>query len=195
MLRSTEYDLALFNETLKFFSVDVSPLLESQEIKRDDDTWKHLLTLAHLGVYLADLCQDFGRTSQWEEYRIFFARLIKEWNKDSVKERHLYEAGDLKTNNYLDSFPGRLSPLDSLENMVRRLLYTLYVGRPIERIWKSVVLNLRGSRFIRRHDIKAVGKLGLEIKEKGTWKKFNWGDELPEVYEAVRAYSKRRLIY
>ena len=186
---------ALFDKALQFFcaSVPISTQLECNRLTDNQDS-KHFMVLAQLGVYLADFCQDFGRTSQWEEYRLLFVCFIKQWNKTCMKKRYLYEPGDIGTDNYLRSFPGRLSPLGLLENVGRRILFVPWLIRQAEHVWKLIALNIRGGRSMRRHDLKALRTFGLKIKVMEEWMSFRWNDDLPEVYSAVQNYSKHRIV-
>ena len=195
VLQVQEDKHALFDKALQFFCVSV-PVGEQLECTRltDNEASKHFMVLVQLGVYLADFCQNFGKTSQWEEYRLLFVCFIKQWNKTCIKKRYIYEPGDIGTDNYLRSFPGRLAPLGFFENVGRRILFVPWFIQQGEHLWKLVTLNLRGGRSMRRHDLKGVRTWGLKIKAMEEWLYFKWNDDLPVVYAAVQNYSKHRII-
>jgi hypothetical protein len=63
------------------------------------------LCVAQFTVYLIDLVQDLRPSSKWEELRLFLVSLIKAHNAASAdKSAFLYQRGDLKTGNYLDTY-------------------------------------------------------------------------------------------
>lgn len=194
ILRADRRGRELFVKVLELFLVHVPPRDRLREdCFKDVPAARRLMALAHLGVYLADFCQDFSRTSQWEEYRFLFARFIRSWNSENEKKRYLYEPGDLETDNYIRSYPGRLSPLGLLENLGRRVYFMPFLVRQGEHLWKLATLNIRGGRAMRRHDLKEVWQSGIRIKENGVWKKFLWAGDISEVYREVQDYSRRRV--
>jgi len=191
-LHRDEYSRLLFQSALGVFRFDVTPLADDGTIRIDDQNWRRILTLSHLGIYLIDFFHRFADNSQWEEQRLFFVRLIRMWNTIASKARYLYEPGDLTTNSYIDTFPGQLTPSGLGRNLLGKLADLLHVRRLIERRRKWIYLNLRGARFRRRHDTKRIRKWGVAIRTRDGWRSVRWTDDLYTVLRSVRDVLKVR---
>jgi hypothetical protein len=192
VLRAHEYFRQLFRAALDGFRCDVAPLRKPSEIDRRDHNWRRILTLAQLGIYLIDFFQHFSNTSQWEEQRLFFVRLIEHWNMDANKQRYVYEPGDLSTGNYLDSYPGRITPAGAAQNMVTKVLELMGMRRWLDRRAKSIHLNSRGRRFRRRHDTKRIRKWGVEVKTRDGWRSFRVTDDVYTLLNSLQEILKIR---
>jgi hypothetical protein len=193
-IRSGEYDAELFEVAVKAFLVDTKCLGDDTEIDRTSPSWQHVLTLAHLGVYLIDLFQDLADNCQWEEQRLLFVKVIKGWNTGSVRHRYLYEPGDLQTENFLDTYPGGLVPGSMLLGVLERVVAFCRMGRLFDRRLKFLALYRRGLRFRRRHNTKAIHSWGLRIHgEKRSWT-IRLSEDLYTVMREVREYLESRSI-
>jgi len=194
LLSSQKYDAELFKAAMRVFQVDTHPLGNRQEIDRNALSWCHMLTLAHFGVYLIDFFQEISDNCQWEEQRLFFVKLIKEWNSSSVRHRYLYEPGDLSTTNYLDSYPGSLAPRGMVLSLSVRAAGVFHMERGFSRVTKFVSFNRRGLRFRRRHHTKAIHSWGLRIRGSDRTWEVRMHDDLHTVYDEVKGYLKKRLV-
>jgi hypothetical protein len=194
LLSSGNYDIKLFNAAMKFFFVNLSLLKNKQEIDRNSDEWRHILTLAHFGVYLIDFFQDLGNNCQWEEQRLFFVKMIKVWNSGSVRSRYLYEPGDLSTSNYLDTYPGRLAPRGMIYGLMESLAELLDLQRLRSRFTKYIKLNRRGLKFRRRHHTKFIHSWGIRIRGSNNIWDLKISDDLQTVYDEVTRYLQTRLV-
>jgi len=191
---SGRFDPSLFDTAQQVFTVDTALLASQQEISRGKPEWRHLLNLAQLAVYLIDFSQELGRASTWEEQRTFLVRLIVQWNGDSVKPRYFYEPGDLETRNYLDTYPGRVLPAGALATIFGRIGEALHLSRPVGRFVIYCKLNIRGGRFRRRHDTKAIRKWGIKIRTPDGWQRLRLRDKLYALYADVGRYAQRRIV-
>jgi len=131
---------------------------------------------------------------QWEEHRVFFVRLVRQWNADSPKHRYLYEVGDLEGDNYLDTFPAKRTSSQSALNVSRLIPTILGLRDRMARARKFVALNYRGSRFGKRHHPKAIRSWGVKIRVKDRWYEVRWKDDLATVHESVCSYLRVRLL-
>ncbi|HXG53701.1 MAG TPA: hypothetical protein VNN77_20045 [candidate division Zixibacteria bacterium] len=193
-LKTRKYDPVLFACALSFFDVDPARARVADGISRTSDEWRHILVLAHLAIYLIDFYQELAEDPQWEEHRLYFVRLVRQWNADVPKRRYLYEPGDLDGDNYLDTFPARRTSAQSSLGL-GSLVPSLVGCRDLCTRWhKFVALNYRGSRFGKRHHPKAIRSWGVKIKLKDHPHYIKWNDDLETVYESVRSYMRVRFL-
>lgn len=193
-MSSGTYDRELFNVAVKVFQVDTTCLQDASEIDRNAAAWLHILTLAHFGVYLIDFFQDLANNCQWEEQRLLFVKLIKEWNTGGKRHRYLYEPGDLEGTNLLDSYPGRLAPRGFAFDVARRLAALLRVNRLASRIAKYLTLNRRGLKFWRRHHPKTIHSWGIKIRGQDRVWTIKLRDDLRTVFRDVGTYLESRSV-
>lgn len=194
-LKEGDYDASLFKASLDLFSLDCVVVKMTSPIDRNSDKWKHALVLAHLAVYLIDFYQELAVDPQWEEHRIFFVRLIRQWNTDAPKHLYLYEQDDLEGDNYFDTFPAHRtsdqSVLFSLSQMIPKMFgFRMWIARQC----KTIRLQYRGSRFGKRHHPKSIESWGVSINVGARVYEIRWTQDLKSVYDDVRAYLKVRLL-
>jgi hypothetical protein len=184
----------LFTALMTTLHVDTTPLVKGQDLVRAEKNWCRMLALAHLSVYLIDFFQEFENNCRWEEERVLFVRLIVQWNADSTRHRYLYEPGDLSTGNYIDTYPGRLTPPSPLMSICIDGLERLRIRQAIERFVKWTKVNLRGGRYRRRHDSKRIHGWGVSIKTAQGPRDLRSSNDLLSVYQALKAYESTRVV-
>lgn len=194
LVKSTPDGPELLAALMKVFWIDTTPLATGQDLVREDENWRRMLALVHLGVYLIDFFQEFEANCRWEEERVLFVRLIAQWNADAARRRYLYEPGDLDTGNYVDTYPGRLSPPPLLTSIWIGLLERLRLHGRIERSVKWMKVNLRGARYRRRHDTKRIRRWGVGIKTPRGLRRLRWSDDIHSLYQELQAYEKTRMV-
>lgn len=190
-LKAGRYPLAFFEAALKVVTLVPPYTTSGDSIDRSDDSWRHTLALAHLAIYLIDFYQELAHDPQWEEHRVFFVRLVRQWNADSQKHRYLYEPGDLGTSDYLRTFP---SPRTSRQSSLYALPRILGIRDAIGRFRKSIALNLRGARYGRRHHPKRVRRWGVRVKTDKRRFDVRWDTDLRSTLTAIRGWLDVRLL-
>ena len=202
-LKSGRFPLDFFRRALDFVGIvppyaagqgsatgQVAPPNASFRVDTAAEAWKHTLCLAQFGVYLIDFYQELANDPQWEEHRVFFVELVRQWNVAANKRRYLYEPGDLKTNDYLRTFPAQRTSRQSA-------LYGLPLfglRDVLSRLRTAVVLNLRGSRFGKRHHPKVLRRWGVRIKRGREFFDVRWHQDPQITYEQVRKWLDTRLL-
>jgi hypothetical protein len=192
LMSSGAYDPQLFKAALDVLCVDTAALGADKEIDRNSEAWRHILSLAQLGVYLIDFFHDLGNNCQWEQQRVFFVKLVCEWNQASARYRYLYELGDLDTGNYLDSYPGELAPRGVVYSLTGLLAEILHLRRAVGRVTKFMSLNRRGLRFRRRHHTKTIHSWGIRIRGDGRTWELDIRKDRRTVYDDLKAYLRAR---
>lgn len=171
-----------FLHPLNFINVDISPLRNNQPIRADDNKWKQILALCHLSVYLIDFCQDLDNNPQWEEYRVYLVRLIKQWNQVTTNRNYLYRKNDLDTSDYIDTFHDTCFMAYPTWRRIIRFAWT-------RRRHKFCALRRRGKRFVGRHDRKKVDEDGVVIySNENKSYTVDWNEDLPSLRTAIRNY-------
>lgn len=190
-VKAKKYPRDFFRRALNFVAV-VPPYANSQDaMDRSKKEWKHTLALAHLGIYLIDFYQELANDPQWEEHRVFFVKLVRQWNVDAQKHRYLYEPGDLETSDYLRTFPAKRT---SRESSLYSIPSLFGLRDAVSRMSKLVTLNLRAARFGRRHHPKQLKSWGVRIKVGERRFDVRWDYDLWDVYTSVRSWLDVRLL-
>lgn len=190
-----KYNSKLYESAMKFFTYDLESTKIGDIIDRNNKHWKQRLVLAHLGIYLIDFYQEMAIDPQWEEHRLFFVSLVRQWNADAPKHLYLYEPGDLEKKNYLITFPAKRTSRQSDIFNVFRLVPDLFGLRELVQLRiKHFSLNVRGSRFGKRHHTKSIHSWGVSIRAKSQSYNIKWDDDLITIYENVRNYLRVRFI-
>ena len=231
-LQAGKYPTVLFQKALEFVGV-IPPYYDTWGVmNRTEQKWKHTLVLAQFVIYLIDFYQELAQDPQWEEHRVFFVRLVKQWNADiNGKSRYLYVHGDLNSDNYLDTFPSNRTSRQSAvfsSSLFRMaiscvtaavvlealyftgilawkhvwpllLFFVLFlivekIGRPLSYLIKWCGLNIRGSRFGRRHYPKRIGSKGVTVKASNRDYVVEVATDLKGVHEHVLLWLHERLL-
>jgi hypothetical protein len=187
--------LEIFKYALNFFYVQTNQIENFNEkcsIDTNDRSWQQIMTLAHVTIYLIDLYQDFNFDPDWEVYRVYLVALIKEWNENTkqIKKVHLYNIGDLDTNNYYDTFSKNIFYVIKWYNYINILLI-------VKKYRIKYSLNKRGKIFKKRHYMKKITKFGVNVYLKSRiWslKKYNGkGNCTINIYKNNFATTKNEL--
>ena len=194
LLKDQKYAPELFDAALRVFKVNAHLLKNDEEIDPTSKEWKHILALAQLTVYLIDLFHELGGDCQWEEHRLLLVSMIRHWNSRSIQRVYLYEPGDLSTENYLDTFPGKIVKPRLFEAWIGRLPGIRQSRIFFSRCAKRLILNLRGSRFHRRHYVKTITGKGVKVSGKVDDISLLWTEAFKTLHTRIRTHLQVHVI-
>ena len=190
-LKIQKYPIDFFRRGLEFVGI-VPPYARSGAVlDRTSREWRHTLCLAQFGIYLIDFYQELANDPQWEEHRVFFVKLVRQWNADLPKHRYLYEPGDLESDDYLATFPAKRT---SRQSALYSLPSLFGLRDVFTRLRKAIALNVRGSRFGKRHHPKILRRWGVRIKVGDRRFDIRWDTDLEATYSSVRSWLDTRLL-
>lgn len=190
LLNKSQNTQKVFKLALDYFNIHIGPLRDHETVAPTSKEWKHLLAVCHATVYLMDFFQDYDQNSQWEEYRVYLVRVIKEWNEHNAKKSYLYHIDDLRSTNYLDTYPD--SVLIGFPLWRRVILFGWTKRRA-----KYLALRRRGKLFAKRHHKKKIVPRGVRIYTGGARPYcLPWDQELDKLYSGVMNYltTERQII-
>ncbi len=194
LVKKDEFARHSYKLALDLFAVDCTPLITNKPVDRNDENWKHILALAHLCVNLIDMDQTLGGHAQWEEYRVFLVRLIRQWNSDLQQPLYFYQIGDAKPEkSYLDTYPGNVTSLSTIAAILAKIPGWTRCRGMFERIGKYFRLNIRGIRYGRRHSTKRLNRKGVKVYADKEWEEFNLDMDIRPLHEKLKRFLERRM--